>query len=126
MRDTILIGRRDKIFEVPADTWRQHLANARSHSGKRLSFMTSNHHLVRGFVVRELPRNFGKPLSPEDIAQRLSLALSTITSILEDLEKHLVFLVRNDAGEVSWAFPVTSDKTPHRMSFSSGERIFAA
>ena len=126
MRDTILIGRRDKIFEVPADTWRQHLANARSHSGKRLSFMTDNHHLVRNFVVRELPRNSGKPLSPEDIAQRLSLPHSTVTTILEDLEKHLFFLVRNEASEVSWAFPVTSDKTPHRMSFSSGELVYAA
>jgi len=88
--------------------------------------MTNNHHLVRKFVVRELPRNSGKPLTPEDIAQRLSLPFAAVITILEDLEKHLFFLVRNDAGEVSWAFPVTSDRTPHLLSFSSGEHIFAA
>ena len=126
MKDIILIGRQDKILEVPADTWKQHLANARTHSATRLSFMTANHHLVRYFVVRELPRNSGNPLSPKDISQRLSLPLPLVTTILEDLEKHLFFLVRNDAGEVSWAFPVTSDRTPHRLHFSSGEYIFAA
>ena len=126
MKDVILVGRGDKILEVPADTWREHLDLARTRSGTRLSFMSDNHHLVRNFVMRELPRNSGKPLSPEDIAQRLSLPLSTIITILEDLEKHLFFLVRNDAGEVSWAFPVTSERTPHRLNFSSGEHIFAA
>src|SRR5947209_3107600 len=126
MKNIILVGRRDKILEVPADDWRQHLAHARTHSGTRLSFMTGDHHLVRNFVVRELPRNAGNPLSPEDIAQRLSLPLAIVITILEDLEKHLFFLVRNDAGEVSWAFPVTSDRTPHRLNFSSGEHIFAA
>src|SRR6266571_4358274 len=109
MRDIILIGRQEKILEVSAEAWKQHLANARQHSRTRLSFMTSDHHLVRNFVVRELPRNQGKPLNPEDISQRLSLPLSIVITILEDLEKHLFFLVRNDAGQVSWAFPVTSD-----------------
>jgi hypothetical protein len=46
--------------------------------------------------------------------------------MLEELQKNLFFLVLNNAGEVSWAFPVTSDWTPHRLSFSSGEGIFAA
>ena len=126
MRDIILIGRQEKMLEVPAETWRQHLANARQHSGAKLSFMTGDHHLVRNFVVRELPRNQGMPLSPADIAQRSGLSLPSINSILDDLEQHLFFLVRNDAGEVSWAFPVTSDKTPHRLNFSSGEQTFAA
>ncbi len=126
MKEIILIGRQDKILETPANTWRQHLATAQSHSGTRLSFMTDKHHLVRNFVVRELPRNSGNPLSPEDIALRVSLPLATVITMLEDLEKHLFFLVRNDAGEVSWAFPVTSDRTPHRLNFSSGEHIFAA
>jgi hypothetical protein len=32
----------------------------------------------------------------------------------------------NDQGEVSWAFPVTVETTPHKMGFSSGERLYAA
>ena len=46
--------------------------------------------------------------------------------IVADLEKNLFFLVRNQAGDVSWAFPVTSDATPHRLTFSTGEHTFAA
>ncbi len=126
MKDVILIGRREQILEVSAESWRKHLVGTQHHSAARLSFMTGDHHLVRNFAVRELPRNHGKPLSCEDISRRLHLPLSRVTAILDDLEKHLFFLVRNEAGKVSWAFPVTTERTPHRLSFSSGERLFAA
>jgi hypothetical protein len=126
VKDVILIGKQERILEVPAENWRKHLADAQHHSSTRLSFMTGDHHLIRNFVVRELPRNHGKPLSAKDISLRLDLPLPKVTAILDDLEKHLFFLVRNEMGEVSWAFPVTTDRTPHRLSFSSGERIFAA
>ena len=126
MKDIILIGRHETITEIPAEKWRQHLAQAGQHSAAMLRFMTDNHHRVRNFVVRELPRNHGKPLSPEEVAQSLHLPLDLVSTILDDLQKHLFFLVRNDIGEVSWAFPVTSDRTPHSLSFSSGEQVFAA
>jgi len=126
MADFILTGRRDTIFEIPAERWRQHLTQAQHNTAMAFSFMTSDHHLVRNFVVSELPRNHSKPLGPEGIAQRLRLPLSRVSTILEELQKHLFFLVRNQAGEVSWAFPVTVERTPHRLSFSSGERVFAA
>ena len=126
MNDTILIGKGEKLLEVSAEVWRKHLASSQHHTVAMLSFMTGDHHLVRNFVVRELPRNHGKPLSPEDISQGVNLPLSKVTTILADLHKNLFFLVRNNAGEVSWAFPVTSDRTPHRLNFSSGEQTFAA
>ncbi len=125
MKDVILIGRQERILEAPAEHLLKHLAGIQSPSA-RLNFMTGDHHLVRYFVVRELPRNQGRPLSPQDISSRLRLSLSRVISILDDLEQHLFFLVRNEAGEVSWAFPVTAEITPHRVRFSSGERIFAA
>ena len=126
MKDIILIGRQETIHEVPAEVWRQHLAAAQHHTPAAFSFMTHNHHRVRNFVVMELPRNHGKPLKPADIARALNLPHSLISTILEDLEKHLFFLVRTPDGEISWAFPVTCDPTPHRLSFNTGERIFAA
>jgi len=126
MKDTILIGRREKMLEVPAEDWRKHLARARQHSNGRLNFMTKDHHRVRNFVVSELPCNQGKPLTADEISQRLNLPITRVVAILEELQKNLFFLVLNNAGEVSWAFPVTSDSTPHRLSFSSGESIFAA
>ena len=125
MNEVILIGRKERILEVSAEHWRKHLAGVQSPSA-RLSFMTSDHHLVRNFVVRELPRNQGKPLGPQDISRRLQLPLARVISILDDLEQHLFFLVRNETGEVSWAFPVSAETTPHRVRFSSGERTFAA
>jgi hypothetical protein len=126
MEVSILIGRREKIHKVSAEDWRNHLARARQHSQVRLSFMTDDHHRVRNFVVRELPCNQGKPLSTDEISQRLNLPIARVAIILEELQKNLFFLVLNDAGEVSWAFPVTSDWTPHRLILSSGEDIFAA
>ena len=90
-----------------------------------LAFMTPHHHAVRNLVVRELPR-YGAPLSPTQIARSVRLDAKIVTDLLKDLEKHLFFLVRNARGEVSWAFPVTSDRTRHHLRFSTGERIFGA
>lgn len=126
MKDIILFGRGERILEASAGEWRKHLAALRHHSSSRLSFMTGDHQLVRNFVVSELPRNRGDALRPEEISRRLNLPLARVNAILEDLQKHLFFLVLNSAGEVSWAFPVTSEKTPHRLSFSTGEHVFAA
>ena len=95
------------------------------HMSDDLAFMTPHHHAMRNFVVRELPR-YGVPLSPMQIARSLRMDAKVVTDVVEDLEKHLFFLVRNARGDVSWAFPVTTDRTPHSLRFSTGERIFGA
>lgn len=91
-----------------------------------LAFMTPPHHAIRNFVVRELPRKGGRPLSAAQIARALGWEPEFVAGLLADLEQRLFFLVRNAHGAVSWAFPVTCDRTPHRLRFSSGERIFGA
>jgi hypothetical protein len=91
-----------------------------------LAFMTPQHHAVRNFVVRELPRNHGRPLSPAQIGRSLRLDARLTVLLLDDLEKHLFFLVRDSRGDVSWAFPITSQRTPHALRFSTGEQIFGA
>ena len=126
MQDRILIGRQEKIISIPDDMWRHHLATAQQHASSRLNFMTEDHRRIRNFVVSELPRNDGKPLAAETIANRLMIPFDRVLEILAELQKRLFFLVLNDASEVSWAFPVTTDRTPHRLHFSSGEHIFAA
>jgi len=125
MKEKVLFSAGQMFTEIPRETWEQHVEQAPEDISKSLSFMTNAHHLIRNFVVRELPR-IGKPLSPELISAELNQPLSKTVEILDELEKNLFFLVRNEHGEVTWSFPVTADKTPHRMTFSTGERLNAA
>jgi hypothetical protein len=87
--------------------------------------MTSDHHRVRNLVVRELPR-VAAPLTPDWIASQVNLPIDRVIAILDDLEKHLTFLFRNAEGAVVWAYPVTVEKTPHHVTLSTGEHIYAA
>ncbi len=87
--------------------------------------MSQEHHLVRDLVVRELPRA-GQPLSPKFISERVGLPLERVCAILDELERRLTFLYRGDGESVSWAYPVTVDRTPHRVTYSSGEEGYAA
>ncbi len=125
MNETVLLGRGKEIISLPRATWEQHLAGAPEHFQTRLAFMTPNHHRVRYFVVRELPRA-GAALSPAFIAGALDLPEEQVRQILIDLEKNLFFLWRDEAGSVAWAYPVTADRTPHKIHFSSGERLYGA
>ena len=125
MKEYVLSGEGNQLTEIPRDIWEQHVAQSPREIKKMLGFMTSDHHLIRNFVVGVLP-SIGKPIPPELISEELNMSLSKTTKILDDLEKNLFFLVRNEKGEISWAFPVTVDKTPHQMTFSTGERLNAA
>jgi hypothetical protein len=87
--------------------------------------MTAAHHRVRDFAVSELPR-LGRALPPEHVAEKTGLPSERVESILNELESHRFFLVRDPQGRVSWAFPVTSEETPHRLELSTGEAIHAA
>src|SRR4030095_12875695 len=125
MSETILTGRGRRIESMPRSEWEVQLSKVPEGMKPRLSFMTEQHHLVRYFIVRELPR-IGKPITPEQIGSGLRLPLSRIDEILDELEERLFFLVRDGSGNVSWAFPVTTEETPHRLTFSNGDRINGA
>lgn len=125
MPETILSGQGRQITEIPRQVWESHLAQISDHGPARLSFMSADHHRIRYFVVKELPR-IGEPIPPELISQRLQLPLGQVNDILEELERNLFFLVRNEQGAVSWAYPVTTDQTPHHLTFSTGEQIYGA
>lgn len=125
MGDNLLMGLGRYMVPIPRMIWqRQMRSNARKIDAG-LGFMSGDHHDVRNFVVRELPR-VGKPLSPEFIAQNLNLPVEQVNAILDELEKHLTFLFRNEQGAVAWAYPVTVDKTPHHATFSTGEQAYSA
>lgn len=125
MNETVLLAQGRQMTRIPRQHWEAHLSQIPQHSGSRLGFMSEEHHLVRYSVVRELPRS-GSPMEPASIAQSLDLPLARVGAILDELEENLFFLVRNEQGAVSWAFPVTVDPTPHKLIFSSGERLYGA
>lgn len=125
MAVTLLAGRGKRIERLDDGAWRAALAQVADRMRPRLAFMTADHHAVRYFVVRELPRA-GKPLTPEAIAAGTGLPSSRVDSILDELQRNLFFLVRNAGGDVAWAFPVTVDQTAHALTFSSGERLWGA
>jgi len=56
----------------------------------------------------------------------MGLPVSRVIAALDHLEKRMTFLFRNASGDVLWAYPVTVHKTPHRITFSTGEKLFAA
>jgi hypothetical protein len=90
-----------------------------------LGFMSPDHHRVRNYAVTELPRA-GQPLPPASIAQALRLPVARVREILDDLERHMTFLFRDGEGAVTWAYPVTVERTPHHMTLNSGEQFYAA
>jgi hypothetical protein len=125
MEEKILLGRDQEILEIPQGTWKQHLAQIPQHSQSRLNFMTDAHHQIRYFVVKEMV-NRQKPIEPELISQKLHLPLEQVKIILGELQEKLFFLVRNEQGAVIWAYPVTVERTPHKLTFASGERLYGA
>jgi hypothetical protein len=125
MEGIILLGQAQQVIEFPQATWKQHVDQIPDHSRERLSFMTDQHHQVRNFVVRELVNRM-EPLQPELISESLKMPLKRVIVILEELERELFFLVRNERGAVAWAFPMTVEPTPHRLHFSTGERLYGA
>ena len=125
MSGTILLGSGAEVQRVPDGAFIQGIKGLPSRMKARLTFMTRHHHLVRDFVVREMPRQ-PSPISPQQISLVTGLDLGKVSAILSDLERHLFFLVRDSEGNVSWAFPVTTYSTPHKLTFSSGERTSGA
>jgi hypothetical protein len=125
MNKSLLLGWGGLLLRIPRPIWQQEIARSARAREKSQAFMTPGHHRVRDFVVRELPR-LGEPIPPEMIASCLGLEQDYVVSILDDLEKKLTFLYRNQRGAVVWAYPVTVEPTPHRITFSTGEQIYAA
>jgi hypothetical protein len=125
MNKSLLLGFWRFLLRVPRPIWQAEVARGARAAERSLAFMTADHHRVRDYAVRELPR-FGKPIPPETIARDLGLDLDRTVSILDELEKKMTFLYRDEIGAVLWAYPVTAAVTPHCVKFSSGETIYAA
>lgn len=120
MDDKLLLGIWRSVLPIPTNIWKRLIRGDAD-----LGFMSEDHHRVRDLVVREMPKE-AKPLTSQWISQKLSLSVPEVISILDELERNMTFLFRNPQGAVSWAYPVTTDRTPHKLKFSTGEEIYAA
>ena len=125
MSGRLLIGLGRHMIPVPRMLWQWQVDKSAQRTKAHLGFMSEEHHLVREFAVRELPR-VGEPLSSEFIAEELNLPVARVKSILDELDKHMTFVCRNTQGAVVWAYPVTAESTPHHVTFSTGEQLYAA
>jgi len=125
MKNKLMIGFWKCMLNVPSFLWEKQIFKAKKKFKTEFSFMSEEHRLVHHFVVRELPYA-GKPLSADFVANKLALAVGRVNAILDDLEKHMTFLFRNGQGDVVWTYPVTVEKTPHHVTFNTGEQLYAA
>ena len=116
------VGRR--MVSVPGFVWRTAVGRAAKSARKDLAFMSADHRRVRDFSVLELART-GAPLAASSIAAKLSIQEERVESILDDLETRLTFLYRSHGSEVTWAYPITVDATPHRAKFHTGEEAYS-
>ena len=125
MSNKLLTGVWRMLVGVPPVLWEKQIQKVRRKVEKSTRFMSQEHRRIHHYVVRELPR-VGEPIPAERAARDLALSMEQTVAILGDLEEHLTFLYRNEQGQVVWAYPVTVEKTPHRITFGSGERLYAA
>lgn len=125
MSGQILLGRGRELQTAGDDGFTTAMHHLPERMAARLAFMSRDHHTVRDFAVREMPRQ-RHALSARQIASVTGLELGRVEEILDELQRKLFFLVRDSRGDVNWAFPVTTSRTAHRLSFSTGERIFGA
>ena len=125
MNNSLLLGIWRLTVGLPESLWQREVARQARGALESLGFMSEDHHRVRDYVVRELPRA-GTSLAPAIISKELDLPVERTKAILDELEKGMTFLYRGDGEAVTWAYPVTVDRTPHRVTFGSGEQVYAA
>src|SRR5579871_3278722 len=113
---TVLVGRGRDFQRIPERDFVEMVRGLPARMGKHRAFMTEQHVSVREYVVREMRED--EPLTPGRIGDALHLPVAVVTQLLADLERNLFFLVRAADGVVNWAFPVTVERTAHRLSFS--------
>ena len=125
MGDWLKVGVGRHILRLPPKIGKRRVGQLADRTRAEVGALSEQHRAVHHFLVRELPR-VGAPLPPQLVAESLNLSLAHVVRILDELEAKKAFLFRDDQGAVVWAYPVTAAETPHRLSFKSGERLYAA
>ena len=125
MSNKLMLGLWRYVLHVPPFVWQKQIEKGKRRFEKAYGEIPTDIRNVHHFVVRELPR-VGKPLDADFISGELGLSIDRVHAALDYLEKRMTYLYRNKAGKVIWAYPVTVEKTPHRIAFNTGEELYAA
>ena len=121
----LLFGFTHHIVPIPWGLFRRLVPREVAKSSRALGHLDDDQRRVHHFVVRELP-GLAKPMAPDFVASRLGMDVNKVVAIMDELEHRKLFLYRPGGRDVEWAYPVTVEPTPHRVTFSSGESIWAA
>ena len=123
----VLLGFKRHMLPVPWGIFRRAVPREAAKTRRALGGVNLDQaqRQVHHFVVRDLPR-LGRAMSPEHVADQLGMKLAQVVAIFDELERRMIYLFRPNGREVEWAYPVTVEETPHRLAFSSGERLYAA
>ena len=121
----VLLGFKRHMLPIPWALFRRAVPREARKTNRALGGLDEEQRQVHHFVVRELPR-LGQPMPPDYVATELQMDETRVVEILDELERRLIFLYRPGGRDVVWAYPVTAEPTPHRLAFSSGERLWAA
>ena len=124
MHNRILLGLGRHMLPIPAWLWRRAVAAGARKTRAAQGFMSPDHHRVRDFAVVELARRRA-PMTADVIARELGFGTERTGAIVDELERHLTYLFRDEGEAVTWAYPVTIAKTPHRAAFSTGEEAYS-
>jgi len=123
--DRVLFGFKRHMIPIPWAVFKRAASHEAGKTGRILGGLDEKQRRVHHFVVRDLPR-LAEPMPPEHIAEALEMPIDRVIEILDELERRLIFLFRPGGREVVWAYPITVAETPHRLEFSTGERLNAA
>ena len=124
MSERILLGVGRRMVPVPEWLFRRLVQRDTKKLAQRRP-LGPDHRRVQHFAVREIPRR-REPIAPEVIAAELDLPIDRVTEILGELERRMTFLYRRGGEDVNWAYPVTSEQTPHQVRIDGGAAFSAA
>ena len=125
MSNRLMLGFWRYVLNVPPFIWKKQIEKGKKRFEREYGKMPKDFRNVHHFVVKELPC-FGKPLPESIVSKKLGLPIDRVRQAMDYLEKRMTYLFRNKDKEVIWAYPVTVDKTPHKITFSTGEKLYAA
>ncbi len=125
MGNRIMLGLWRYVINLPQVLIDSQMKKTAKRFEKRYGKMPDEVRKIHHFVVKNLATT-GNPLGSRFMSEELDMAEGQVVKALDFLEKKLTYLYRNHACEVTWAYPVTVDKTPHKIEFSTGETLYAA